>query len=64
MSSNPKKKKKKVRVQAEKQTFSWLQILRGIYKLRYRALGNMKDNPFPGTCIQDTETFLQGPRLT
>lgn len=61
MSSN---QKKNVRDQAGRQSFSWLQISKGIYKLGNRALGNIKDNPFPGTCLKDTETSFQGPELT
>lgn len=45
--------------------FSLAPNSRGIYKLGYRALGNIKDNAFPRTCLKDTETetSFQGPRL-
>lgn len=47
-----------------RETFSWLQISRGIYKPGYRAPGNIKGNAFPRTCQGDTETCSQGPRLS
>lgn len=55
---------KNVRDQAERQTFPWLQISIGIYKLGYRALGNIKDSSFAMTCLKDTQTSFQGLRLT